>query len=115
MDRWNWESPALDREYVSWHEEARRECRREILQIHTRGMPFEHDVDLPEVAEATRGFTGSDIAALAREAALATLRRLMPTLGLEPIATVATEPLEGGTSQRRNFHIVDPTAVKTIR
>jgi transitional endoplasmic reticulum ATPase len=52
--------------------------RLEILQIHTRGMPLGKDADLGKIAEATHGCTGSDLAALAREAALATLRRVLP-------------------------------------
>jgi len=45
--------------------------RREILQIHTRGMPLGKDVELDKIAGLTHGYTGSDIAALAKEAALA--------------------------------------------
>ncbi len=57
--------------------------RLEILLIHTRGMPLGRGVDLVGMAEATNGFTGSDLAALAREAAMATLRRMIPKLKLE--------------------------------
>ncbi|MEM1417953.1 MAG: CDC48 family AAA ATPase [Myxococcota bacterium] len=49
--------------------------RREILQIHTRGMPLAEDVDLDGLARVTHGFVGADLGALAREAALETLRR----------------------------------------
>ncbi|MEO0871833.1 MAG: AAA family ATPase, partial [Pseudomonadota bacterium] len=42
--------------------------RREILAIHTRGMPLEEAVDLTELARVTHGFVGADLAALAREA-----------------------------------------------
>jgi len=57
--------------------------RLEILQIHTRGMPRAGDVDLAKLAEVTHGYTGSDLASLAREAAMATVRRAAPTIGLE--------------------------------
>ena len=59
-----------------------RTGRREILEIHTRGMPLAADVDPDHLAAATHGFVGADMEALAREAAMAALRRLMPTIDL---------------------------------
>jgi transitional endoplasmic reticulum ATPase len=56
--------------------------RRDILGIHTRGMPLDH-VDLDELARVTFGFVGADMSALAREAAMETLRRNLPALGLD--------------------------------
>gem|GEM_PF-3758108 len=50
-------------------------ARLEILKVHTKGVPLADDVNLEEVAEATEGYTGADIAALVREAALVALRR----------------------------------------
>lgn len=49
--------------------------RREILDVHTRGMPLADDVDLDRVATRTHGFVGADIKSLATEAALNALRR----------------------------------------
>src|SRR3546814_2212926 len=49
--------------------------RREILGIHTRGMPLAQDVDLAELARTTFGFVGADMAALTREAAIEAVRR----------------------------------------
>ncbi len=57
--------------------------RLEILQIHTRHMPLADDVDLEKLAEMTRGFTGADLAALAREAAMHALRRYLPEIDLD--------------------------------
>ncbi len=57
--------------------------RREILAIHTRGMPLGSDVDLDEVARVTFGFVGADLSALAREAAMETLRRHLPDIEME--------------------------------
>lgn len=54
--------------------------RREILQIHTRGMPLASDVDLDKLAELTKGYTGADIAALCREAAMKCIRRILPSI-----------------------------------
>jgi len=57
--------------------------RREILGVHTRGMPLDPGVDLEHLARVTYGFVGADLAALAREAAMETLRRALPGLDLE--------------------------------
>ncbi|HEX7048574.1 MAG TPA: CDC48 family AAA ATPase [Longimicrobiales bacterium] len=57
--------------------------RREILGIHTRGMPLDEDVDLDELARTTYGFVGADLAALAREAAIEALRRNLPDIDIE--------------------------------
>jgi transitional endoplasmic reticulum ATPase len=60
-----------------------RNGRREILQIHTRNMPLAKDVDLEQLATITHGFTGADLAALCREAAMLTLRRVLPKIDVE--------------------------------
>ncbi|MHA1688669.1 MAG: AAA family ATPase, partial [Promethearchaeota archaeon] len=57
--------------------------RYEILQIHTRGMPLYHDVDLRHIAEKTHGFVGADIEALAKEAAMLAIRELLPQINLD--------------------------------
>jgi transitional endoplasmic reticulum ATPase len=65
-----------------------RDGRMEILEIHTRGMPIDEDVDLEDFANNTHGFVGADLAALAREAAMNCLARLVPELELgNPIPT----------------------------
>jgi transitional endoplasmic reticulum ATPase len=60
-----------------------RNGRLEILHIHTRGMPLASDVDLERLAEITHGFVGADLEALAREAAMITLRKIMPKIEFE--------------------------------
>ncbi len=57
--------------------------RLETLQIHTRNMPLVKDFDLKKLSEITHGYTGADIAALCREAAMKTLRRYIPEINLE--------------------------------
>ncbi len=54
--------------------------RKEILQIHTRGMPLAPDVDIDKLAEITKGYTGADLAALCREAAMKCIRRILPSI-----------------------------------
>ena len=60
-----------------------RNGRFEILQIHTRGMPLADDVDIDKLADMTHGYAGADISALAKEAAMAALRRVLPDVDLE--------------------------------
>jgi len=57
-----------------------REERKEILQIHTRGMPLADDVDLEELAEITHGFVGADLESLCKESAMRVLRRVLPEI-----------------------------------
>ncbi len=59
-----------------------RDGRAEILEIHTRGMPLADDVDTAYLAAVTHGFGGADLEALAREAGMGALRRLMPNIDL---------------------------------
>jgi transitional endoplasmic reticulum ATPase len=54
--------------------------RREILHIHTRGMPLADDVQLDEIARDTHGFVGADLQALCKEAAMLALRQALPSL-----------------------------------
>ena len=73
-----------------------KDGRREILDVHTRGMPLAGDVsaglprldagqagqavDLDRLAAITHGFVGADLEALGREAAMSALRRLLPDI-----------------------------------
>ncbi|RLE51105.1 MAG: AAA family ATPase, partial [Candidatus Methanomethylicota archaeon] len=49
-------------------------ARIEILRIHTRNMPLTDDVNLEEIAKLTEGYSGSDLEAVCREAAMSALR-----------------------------------------
>src|SRR5690625_568424 len=93
------------------------EGRQEILTIHTRGMPLAEDVDIVELARITYGFVGADLAALAREAAIETLRRHLPEIELEE-GTIAPEVLEKLVVTRRDFQNamkrVQPSALREI-
>ncbi len=57
-----------------------KQGRLEILKIHTRNMPLAKDVDLEKLAAITHGFVGADLAALCKEAAMNTLRRILPEI-----------------------------------
>jgi transitional endoplasmic reticulum ATPase len=91
--------------------------RREILSIHTRGMPLESDVDLDELARITYGFVGADMSALAREAAMETLRRSVSPTDLDS-GHVSPEVLERLRVTRQDFmgalKRVQPSALREI-
>ena len=54
--------------------------RKEILQVHTRGMPITQDVDIGYFASKTHGYSGADLEALCREAGMKALRRVLPDI-----------------------------------
>jgi transitional endoplasmic reticulum ATPase len=90
--------------------------RRQILNIHTRGMPLSEDVDLDDLAHSTYGFVGADLAALTREAAIESLRRNMPDINLDE--QVSEEFLESLQVSRQDFQAalksVQPSALREI-
>ncbi len=57
--------------------------RLEILNIHTKGMPLGQDVDLKRISRLTHGFVGADLEALTKEAAMRSLRRLIPQVNID--------------------------------
>ncbi|MDO8612847.1 MAG: AAA family ATPase, partial [Dehalococcoidia bacterium] len=69
-----------------------RDGRREVMDIHSRGMPLAEDVDLDRLAAITHGYVGADLEALCREAAMITLRRLLPDIDFAQ-ATIPYERL----------------------
>ena len=91
--------------------------RREILGIHTRGMPLGDRVDLSELARMTYGFVGADLAALTREAAIEAVRRFMPRLNLEE-GTIPPDVLEELSVTREDFMSaikrVQPSAMREV-
>lgn len=78
------------------------EGRLEILQIHTRGMPLSEDINLQELAARLHGYTGADIKALCREAAMKALRRCLPEIELEG-ERISPEILESMMITHRDF------------
>lgn len=60
-----------------------RNGRHEVLQIHTRGMPLAEDIDLKKFADMTHGYVGADLEALAKEAAMRSLRRILPEIDMD--------------------------------
>ncbi len=90
--------------------------RREVLAIHTRGMPLAEDTDLDEIARTTFGFVGADLGALVREAAMDALRRILPDINLKE--GIPTEVLEKLTVTQDDFTSalkrIQPSALREI-
>jgi transitional endoplasmic reticulum ATPase len=91
--------------------------RREILGVHTRGMPLAEGVDLEELARTTYGFVGADLSALTREAAIEAVRRIMPKLDLQT-TTIPADVLEMLSVTRDDFLAaikrVQPSAMREV-
>ena len=91
--------------------------RREILGIHTRGMPLAENVELGELSKTTHGFVGADLAALTREAAIEAVRRIMPKLNLSE-GTIPAEVLDTLSVTRTDFleamKRVQPSAMREV-
>ena len=94
-----------------------RNGRKEILQIHTRGMPLSEDVDLEKLSEKTLGYTGADIESLCKEAAmkslaphmseLKTLEDKVPTYLLEKMNVTMDNFIDA-------FKMVEPSAMREV-
>jgi transitional endoplasmic reticulum ATPase len=59
------------------------EGRFDILSIHTRGMPIDKKVNLKQISKTTHGFVGADLEVLSKEAAMRSLRRILPEINLD--------------------------------
>ncbi|UCH71834.1 MAG: CDC48 family AAA ATPase [Thermoplasmatales archaeon] len=91
-----------------------RNGRKEILQIHTRGMPMSKGCDLDVLADVTYGYVGADLAALARESAMNALRRYLPEIDLEkPIPVGVLEKMEVTMEDFKDAHRgIEPSAMR---
>ncbi len=91
--------------------------RLEILLIHTRGIPLSMNVDLEKLAEITHGFVGADLEALAREAAMTALRKILPQIDFE-MAEIPYEILMSLEVTMENFtdamKEVEPSAIREV-
>ncbi|MEM4195227.1 MAG: CDC48 family AAA ATPase [Candidatus Anstonellales archaeon] len=94
-----------------------RDGRLEILKIHVRNMPLSEDVNLEEIADVTYGYTGADISALVKEAAIKTLRRILPDLKIEE-EFIPSEKLEKIKVTRDDFfdalREIQPSALREV-
>ena len=91
--------------------------RYEILQIHTRHMPLQQDVDLEKLASVSHGFVGADLEYLCKEAAMKTLRRMLPELKLEE-ERLSPETLDNlivtGEDFENSLKDITPSAMREV-
>ena len=92
--------------------------RLQVLKIHTRNMPLTKDVNLDELAAITHGFVGADLSALAKEAAMHVLRRVLPQIQLKEKEAIPQDVLEKLKITQRDFKealkIVRPSAMREV-
>ena len=91
------------------------EGRIEVLQIHTRGMPLSDDINLKKLATELHGYTGADVKALCREAAMKALKRYLPEIDFES-DKISPEVLEKMNIINRDYYNgmkeIVPTALR---
>jgi len=94
-----------------------RNGRLAILEIHSRGMPLADDVDLSHLADITHGFVGADLEALCREAAMITLREIIPNIDFAQ-ANIPYEQLAKLTVRQDDFIAamadIEPSAIREV-
>jgi cell division protease FtsH len=85
-----------------------RRARKDILEVHARKVPLAEDVDLNELARATPGFSGADIANLVNESALVAASKDNNSIdsrdfydALERIMLGAERPMVLGEEEKR--------------
>jgi len=94
-----------------------KEGRKEILQVHTRGMPLAETIDLDSYAENTHGFVGADLSSLTKESAMNALRRIRPELDLESeeIDAEVLEKLEISDDDMKDaMKGIEPSALREV-
>jgi len=109
-----------------------KQARKEILSVHLRNVPqcgeeeiskkicsHEDKIDLDEIAEMTNGYTGADIAALVKEAAMMRLREAIDNKEIDPEQpTIPPEKLGKIRLRRRDLleaiKYVQPTVLREV-
>ncbi len=106
----------LDREIEIGIPDA--EGRFDILSIHTRGMPIDEKVDLKKISKTTHGFVGADLEVLSKEAAMRSLRRILPEIDLdeEKISTEILQKIQITSEDFRDaLKEVKPSALREVQ
>jgi len=95
-----------------------RKARREILTVHTRNVPLDDDVNLDKIAEMTHGYTGADIAALVKEAAMNALRRFLSEKNIDLSKPIPSEVLRTLKVNMKDFiqamNMVHPSLLREV-
>ncbi|PXF61709.1 MAG: ATPase [Candidatus Methanogaster sp.] len=96
-----------------------RNDRSDILEIHTRGMPLDAEMQekgLYSLAEITHGFVGADITSLCKEAAMHALRMMMTDIDFEE--EIPSELIEQLIVTKKDFYEamknIEPSAMREV-
>lgn len=76
------------------------EGRKEIISIHSKGKPFEDNIDWDRVASRTVGFSGADLENMLNEAAIHAARAGVETISFDHIEEAATKVKLGPEKKR---------------
>jgi len=95
-----------------------RRARKEILAVHTRNVPLAEDVDLDKLADMTHGYTGADLAALVKEAAMSALRRFLRDKTIDLSKPIPPDLLSQLRVEMKDFlqamNNVQPTLIREV-
>jgi cell division protease FtsH len=75
--------------------------RKQILEVHARGKPFDRTVDLETIAKQTPGFSGADLANLLNEAAILAARRNKKLIGMDELEEAIDRVVAGPERKSR--------------
>ena len=75
--------------------------REEILNVHSKGKPFETEVDMKTIARRTPGFIGADLENVLNEAAILAARRKKKKIGMSEIEEAITRVIAGPEKKSR--------------
>lgn len=78
-----------------------RHGRLHILEIHSKGKPFEDNVNLDEIARDTLGFSGAHLESLMNEAAILSMRKAKTTIGQDELREAIDKVIMGERLDRR--------------
>ena len=94
-----------------------KDGRLQVLQIHTRGMPLDKDVDLKHLANVTHGFVGADLEALTKEAALHALRKILPEIDFQADsvpAEILNKIIVNMNDFQESLREIEPSAMREV-
>ncbi|RLG10358.1 ATPase, partial [Candidatus Pacearchaeota archaeon] len=95
-----------------------KKARLEILQIHTRNMPLDKNVDLKHFAEITHGFVGADLEGVVKEAAMNVIRRVIPEYSFKDDEPIPEEVIKKLIVTKNDFKEglknVKPSAMREV-
>ena len=95
-----------------------KKARREILAVHTRSVPLDESVNLDRIAEMTHGYTGADLAALVKEAAMDALRRFLSNKNIDLSKPIPSDLLKSLKVSMEDFvqamNMIHPSLMREV-